>query len=86
MTQLCTRRRPVGYRAQFTPLLDVLAPDGSIIARDGAPITTACELGSRLVSGGRRRRARDRSKASQIGLASLAVGVTVGVLAALLPL
>ena len=31
-------------------------------------------------------RARDRSKASQIGLASLAVGVTVGVLAALLPL
>ncbi|HEY5434536.1 MAG TPA: hypothetical protein VIK13_04835, partial [Candidatus Limnocylindrales bacterium] len=38
-----------GYRAGFTPLLEVLAPDGTVIAREGAPITTACELGSRLV-------------------------------------
>ncbi|HEX7399399.1 MAG TPA: hypothetical protein VF302_06485 [Candidatus Limnocylindrales bacterium] len=40
---------PAGYRARFTPLLDVLAPDGTVIAREGAPITTACELGPRLV-------------------------------------
>ena len=40
---------PTGYRARFTPLLEVLAPDGTVVAREGAPITTACELGSRLV-------------------------------------
>lgn len=40
---------PAGYRARFTPLLEVLAPDGTIVAREGTPITTACELGPRLV-------------------------------------
>jgi hypothetical protein len=37
------------YRARFTPLLEVFAPDGTLIAREGAPIATACELGPRLV-------------------------------------
>lgn len=41
---------PAGYRARFMPLLEVLAPDGTIVAREGTPITTACELGPRLVS------------------------------------
>ena len=36
---------PAGFRARFSPLIEILDPSGTVVLRDGDPVTGGCTTG-----------------------------------------